>query len=236
MKQFLIHDAIFDLFPESVYGVVLADNMNNRYADGLPYRKLLRKAETESLKHIPLEPLSQNPVVAEWRAAYGKFKTKKGARASIEALLKRVSKGENIGSINPLVDIYNAVSLTYGVPAGAEDRDAFQGDLRLCIADGGEPFSLIGSEENDPPLPGEIVYRDDGGAVCRCFNWRDARRTMITEDSRKAFIIMEMVNGSRIAVLEQALSELESLIRAHLGAETARHILNRENRSLVIDA
>ena len=235
MKHFHVHDVIFEYFPDSVYGVVLTNNMNNKCAGNEIYEQLLRKAETESLKHIPLEPLSNNPVVDEWREAYSKFKTKKGARASIEAMLKRVSKGDRIGSINPLVDIYNAVSLKYGVSIGAEDIDKFQGDLNLTLAEGNEAFSLIGSEENDPPFPKEIVYKDDGGTVCRCFNWRDAQRTMITENSRKAFVIIEMVNSSRTDVLKSALDEIESLVRSHLGAETTRYILNSRNRSVVID-
>jgi len=42
----------------------------------------------------------------EWRQAFTKFKTKKGARSSIEALLKRVSQGREFNLINPLVDIF----------------------------------------------------------------------------------------------------------------------------------
>ena len=236
MKQFLIHDVIFEYFPDSLYGVITANNINNNYSTNKDtFADLLHKAQTESLKHIPLEQLSQNPIVAEWREAYSKFKTKKGARASIEAMLKRVSKGEQIGSINPIVDIYNSVSLKHGVSAGAEDIDKFAGDLKLTIAEGNEAFSLIGSDENDPPFPGEIVYKDDEGAVCRCFNWRDAQRTMITENTKKAFIIIEMVNNSRFTVLEEALDDLESLVRTHLGGETTKHILNRQNPSVVID-
>ncbi|MER2139103.1 MAG: methylenetetrahydrofolate reductase, partial [Succiniclasticum sp.] len=26
--------------------------------------------------------------------------------------------------------------------------------------------------KSEPPSPGEVIYRDDFGAVCRCWNWR----------------------------------------------------------------
>ena len=39
-----------------------------------------------------------------------------------------------MGSINPLVDIYNSISLNYGLPAGGEDIDTFAGNLRLTKA------------------------------------------------------------------------------------------------------
>ncbi|HCD72205.1 MAG TPA: hypothetical protein DEQ04_06605 [Thermovirga lienii] len=40
-------------------------------------------------------------------------------------MLKRISKGEHIGTINPLVDIYNSISLRYALPCGGEDIDKF---------------------------------------------------------------------------------------------------------------
>ena len=41
----------------------------------------------------------------EWRQVFTKFKTKKGTRSSIEALLKRVSLGREFNLINHVVDI-----------------------------------------------------------------------------------------------------------------------------------
>ena len=229
MNQFFIHEAIFNLFPESVYGVIIAENVNNACSNNEIFTDLLRKAETESLKHIELEPFILNPVVAEWREVFSKFKTKKGARASIEAMLKRISKGEHIGSINPLVDIYNSVALKYGLSVGATDIDTFKGSLRIAIADGNETFSVIGSEENDPPFPGEIIYKDDAGAVTRCFSWRDAQRTRTTENTRNAFLMTELLSQSRKDYFYKALDELESLVTLHLGAETTRYILDKSN-------
>jgi DNA/RNA-binding domain of Phe-tRNA-synthetase-like protein len=71
------------------------------------------------------------PTIKVWREAFMKFKKKKDNRSSIEALLKRVEKGNEVGKINPLVDIYNATSLIYGLPCGGEDIDSFVGNLRL---------------------------------------------------------------------------------------------------------
>ena len=59
---------------------------------------------------------SDNLVIHQWRQAYSKFRTKKGARSSIEALLKRVSQGHQFRLITPLVDIYNSISIEYAVP------------------------------------------------------------------------------------------------------------------------
>ena len=77
----------------------------------------------------------------------------KGARCSIENLLKRVLKGKPVGHITPAVDIYNTVSLTYALPVGGEDLHAIEGDLRLAVTDGGDAFLPLGEETDDPTLP-----------------------------------------------------------------------------------
>ena len=114
----------------------------------------------------------------------------------LEAMLKRVSRGDHIGNINPLVDIYNVISLKYGLPVGGEDMDKFDGDIRLTIADGSEDFVTLGSDRSEPPYPGEVIYKDSAGAICRCFNWRESVRTMLTDDTANAFMCIETVDGA----------------------------------------
>lgn len=144
-------------------------NIENGESDG-EIKAMLTKANREAEKYLVDDILSENPVIAIWREAYKKFKTKKGARSSIEALLKRVNSGNYVVSINKLVDIYNAASLKYALPCGAEDLDSFVGDLKLTITSGGDKFIPLGAEVEDNTLPNELCYLDDEGAVCRCFN------------------------------------------------------------------
>lgn len=158
----------------------------------------------------------------------------RGARCSIEALLKRVKNGNPIGTINPLVDIYNSVSLRYGLPCGGEDIDTFVGDIRLTLANGNEPFLPLGSEENAPPNAGEIVYKDDEGVICRCWNWREAQRTMLTENTKNAFLCMELVDETRIDGFHMALQELSELVSHHLGGIVKIEVLDIHNREMTI--
>ena len=44
----------------------------------------------------------------------------------------------------------------------------------------------------------EVIYYDDEGAVCRCLNWREAQRTMLTEDSQNVVAVMEAINPEQI--------------------------------------
>ncbi|MCE5195700.1 MAG: B3/4 domain-containing protein [Negativicutes bacterium] len=232
MSKFRIEPSFWQLFPQCEIGVVVLHGIDNSEAGSEPFRRQrigqLENANREAKKYLTGAAFSQNPVVAIWRQAFTQFKTRKGARSSIEALLKRIEKGNAVGPINPLVDIYNTVSLRYGLPCGGEDLDCFAGDLRLTVTAGGDGFLALGDEESDPTLPGEVCYLDDQGAVCRCWNWRDGQRTMLTEGTKNAVLVIESVDPSRHADLLAALDLLAKTAVQYLGGQAATKILTRD--------
>ncbi len=240
MKKFITEESFWSLFPDAEIGVVVlndVDNSDSVYEDNETIRDDLAKANQEAGKWITATPLSKNEVIKVWRDAFQKFKKKKGNRASIEALLARVDKGNYVGGINPLVDVYNAISLTYGLPIGGEDIDNFAGNLRLTVSEeGGDEFMALGDEENNPTLPGELCYLDDIGAVCRCWNWRDGKRTMLTGNTKNAFMIIESVDPGRHGDLVEALDLMEENAVKYLGAKAlVKTILTKENREVMIE-
>lgn len=235
MKKFIVEEEFWSVFPDARIGAVVCKGVDNTAGDSGKYEEMLRLAEKEAHRFFEKEEFSSNPVIAVWREAFKQFKTKKGARASIEALLKRVQNGNQIGTINPLVDIYNSISLRYGLPCGGEDTDKFEGDLRLTKAKGTEAFIPLGEEENAPPYEGEIVYKDDAGAVCRCWNWREALRTILTEDTKNAFLCIELADETRVGELEAALQELAGLVAENLGGTVRVQLLDKEHREIVIE-
>lgn len=240
MKKFITEESFWSLFPDAEIGVVVlndVDNSDSVYEDNETIRDDLAKANQEAGKWITATPLSKNEVIKVWRDAFQKFKKKKGNRALIEALLARVDKGNYVGGINPLVDVYNAISLTYGLPIGGEDIDNFAGNLRLTVSEGGgDEFMALGDEENNPTLPGELCYLDDIGAVCRCWNWRDGKRTMLTGNTKNAFMIIESVDPGRHGDLVEALDLMEENAVKYLGAKAlVKTILTKENREVMIE-
>lgn len=234
MKKFVMEQPFLEIFPDSKIGILVCNGIDNHIKEEGKYDDYLAECQKLAMKHIENPEFTSNPIIRTWRDAFYKFKTKKGARCSIEALLKRVSKGNPIGSINPLVDIYNGISLKYGVPIGGENIDAFDGDIRLTVAEGGEDFVTYGSDKSEPPYPGEVVYKDNAGAICRCFNWRESVRTMLTEDTTNAFMIIETVAGERDDVMDQALEEMKAMIEAELGGTVTKHVASRETPEVVI--
>ncbi len=240
MKQFVTEESFWELFPNAQIGVVVANNMKSTDEvlpeDASAIKKELALANTKADQHLESNTISQNQVVAVWREAYQKFKTKKGARCSIENLLKRVLKGNPVGSITPSVDIYNTISLTYALPVGSEDIDAMDGDICLGITEGGDAFLPLGEDEEAPTLEGELCYRDNTGAICRCWNWRDGERTALTDDSKKAILIIESVNPDRAGDLRDAIDQLADMIERYLGADIyAKQILTKDEPTMTID-
>ncbi len=235
MKNFVIEDDFWSVFPNAKIGVVICHGIDNSIKVEEQYSEMLLNAEKEALNYLQDPEFSNNRVIKIWREAFQKFKTKKGARSSIEALLKRAYNGNHIGTINPLVDIYNSISLRYALPCGGEDIDKFVGDVRLTKAVGNEEFVTLGTDKSEPPYEGEIVYKDNEGAICRCWNWRESVRTMLTENTRNAFLCIELTDESRLMEFENALKDLEKAVKNNLGGTCSISILDINNKKAAIE-
>lgn len=220
MQKLIVDNTFWSIFPQAKIYTLVVNDLNNHIPDNADkYQIMLNQAETEAKQYLTAKEFKDNSVINEWREVLSKFKKKKGARSSIEALLKRVSQGKTFNPINPLVDIYNSVSLEYAVPCGGEDLDQIAGQMHLGVAAGNEDFYPLGAEKSDPPRVGEVIYYDENGAVCRSLNWRDGKRTMLTEDTTNAILIMEAVTADQKERADQAIQALQKKIATELGVE-----------------
>jgi DNA/RNA-binding domain of Phe-tRNA-synthetase-like protein len=234
--RFRIDEAFAAIVPEAMIGIVIASDIDNRRG-GEAAAAALASAVEVAAAAIGDADLASHPAVVPWRDAYRRFGVKPSRyRSSIESLL-RSARGGGVRSINPLVDCYNAVSLRHLLPCGGEDLDAIRGDLRLTVAQGGEPFVPLGAAEDDPPAPGEIVYADDAGIVCRAWNWREADRTKLTPATTRAILVIEALPPRTRDNLRAACDELATRVSETLGATCQVALLGPEGaRELPLDA
>jgi DNA/RNA-binding domain of Phe-tRNA-synthetase-like protein len=225
--QLTVTEAFWELFPAARIGLVIARGVDNaRSAEQAA--ALLEAQIMASAAALAGADMATHPAVAPWRAAYAQFGAKPSKfRSSIESLLRSAQSGR-LRSISPLVDLYNTVSLRHQLPCGGEDLHAIVGDMALTRAAGGEPFRTIGAEADDPPPAGEVIYVDEAGAICRCFNWREADRTKLTEATTDALLVVETLGSHQPGQLEAALADLATLAGEHLGAQTRSVILSRD--------
>jgi DNA/RNA-binding domain of Phe-tRNA-synthetase-like protein len=88
------------------------------------------------------EVMAGGPVWAQahldaWSEVFKRFGAKpKRTPCSADALRKRVLRDGVMAAIDPVVDLYNAISLRYAIPVGGENLAAYAGAPRLVIAEG----------------------------------------------------------------------------------------------------
>jgi DNA/RNA-binding domain of Phe-tRNA-synthetase-like protein len=155
--------------------------------------------------------------LASWAEIYTRFGAKPNRTpCSAQALRKRVLKDGTLPAINPVVDLYNAVSLRFAVPVGGENIEAYAGAPRLTIADGSEPFDTIANGEPaiEHPTPGEVIWRDDVGVTCRRWNWRQGSRTRLDTFTGRMWLVLESLDTMPLDALDEAASFLELGLRS----------------------
>lgn len=228
--KLVINEQIFTNYPDVNLGVLAIHNLNNEGND-TEITSLLREAEKIAIEKVGDTSVIEHPNIVPWRDAYNKFGAKpKKYPSSIENLVRRILNGEQVRHINKLVDIYNIISLKYLLPVGGEDLDKVKGDIKLTIAtENEEPVFLLGERDARPPYPNEVIYKDDIGTICRRWNWKEAERTKLTEQTKQAVIVIESLPTVTVENLTQAITELEMLIKKFCGGTITTSVLNKEN-------
>lgn len=224
--QFKIDPAIFSNNPGLHIGLIVIKDVNNTGSYPEITEKL-RSSEQNICSKMNTDTFKEHPHIAAMQEAHRRFGNNPNKfPPSVQALVKRILKGGQLPSINPLVDIYNIVSLSHVLCAGCEDLDICQGDIQLTYAIGTEDFTPLGETENDPPQEGEIVYKDDYGVICRKLNWREGGRTALTESTKNALLVLEALPPASVELLQNALDELETLVQQYCGGTAVQHILS----------
>ena len=216
LQEFLaggrVDTAVFALRPDYRAMLLAVDGIvpgpSNQASD-----ELLQAAEAAAREALRGRPAEDLPHVAAWREAYRAFGAKpQRTRNSLEALLRRVPSG--LPRVNRLTDLYNAISVRHQIPLGGEDLSRYTGAPRLVRATGIEPFDTAadGAAVIEHPDPGEVVWCDDAGVTCRRWNWRQARRTQLREDTTAALFILDALDP----ITDQALHAAADDLAAHL--------------------
>ncbi|WP_370584229.1 B3/B4 domain-containing protein [Ornithinimicrobium cryptoxanthini] len=186
---------------------------------------LLTRAEEFARAALAESAVEDLPHVAAWREAYRAFDAKpQRTRNSLEALTRRAPAG--LPRINRLTDTYNAISVLHQVPIGGEDLDRYVGVPRLVRASGEEPFDTTaeGVGVMEHPEPGEVVWRDDEGVTCRRWNWRQARRTQLSESTTRALFIIDALDPCT----DEELATVADELVAHLSTSGAELTVRRQ--------
>jgi DNA/RNA-binding domain of Phe-tRNA-synthetase-like protein len=195
LEQFLavahVEPAVFALRPDYRALLIAVDGLVPGPSDDAS-DALLAQAESSARSALSGNAIDDLPHVASWREAYRAFGAKpQRTRNSLEALLRRAESG--LPRVNRLTDLYNAVSVIHQIPLGGEDLALYSGPPQLRRATGAEPFDTVADGETviEHPEVGEVVWCDDDGVTCRRWNWRQGRRTALSDATTSALFILD---------------------------------------------
>ncbi len=232
--HFKIDPAILTTFPHAKFGAIVGQNIDNRKPSP-EITALLRSIEEEIRKKYTPEEIPTLPKIVDWREAYRKFGFSPSAhRSSIEALLRRVVQGKELPSINPLVDLYNYISLKYVLAAGGDDLDKLEGQLFLTVADGTEHFVMLGTDKPEPIKKGEVIYRDDKEVTCRSWNYRECEKTKITENTQNVCLVLEGLEHTTSEELHAGIAELKALLTKYCPGSYQEHFLDKNQVDVIL--
>ena len=232
--QYSIADEIFNHFPEFMRGVVLAKGVVNR-ASPPELVKLLRDAEDSLKKQQNTETLSADPRIASWREAFRSLGIKPSEyRPSIEAMARRVINGNELPSINALVDIGNIISLRRLLPIGGHSLNAVKMDIALRAASGEEVFIPFGSDQTEHPDKGEFIFAEGSVVLTRRWVWRQSNHTLTELTTTYIEFNLDALPPVNKDEILEVGEETKALIHQFCGGELTFQILNKLNPAMRI--
>lgn len=227
-----IADEVFARFPEYRRGVVLAYDVCNG-ASPAELVQLLRQEEARARARLNLETLTAEPRLASWREAFRLLGYKPGDfRPSIEALLRRVLRGQELPSINALVDIGNIVSLRHLLPVGGHAIDVLTQDIALRPALGVEEFVPFGSQAVEHPFSGEFIFSEGDTVLTRRWIWRQANHTLTLPETAAIEINLDGLPPVTAADVEAAARDVMDLVERFCLGRLRFSMLDQQNPRL----
>ncbi len=215
--QYSISADIFTRFPGYTRGVVVAHALSNGPSPP-ELIELLREAEESVRARLTPEQVAEEPRIKAWREAYRAFGAKPSEfRSSVEAMARRVLRGDRLPSISALVDIGNAVSLRYLLPAGSHAIDVLRGDIALRFATGSELFVPFGSSVAENPEPGEVIFTEGDTVLTRRWTWRQAEHTLTLPSTTAVEFNVDGLPPVERDEVEAASAEVKDLIGRFCG-------------------
>jgi DNA/RNA-binding domain of Phe-tRNA-synthetase-like protein len=233
IKKYLVNETmvdfnIFNLEQRDVASIqpeVLKDNQGIKFGyvifDNVKVLKesdYLNKLKDEILKKIPSkDEIKEDKNLEGYREIYKRNGVDPRSRLnSAEALLKRISSGKGLYSINNVVDTYNLTSIENKVAMAAYDFDQVVGEIKLRYAAAGEEMLKIGDEEVSKTFDKELIYADEKGPICFDFNYRDSDRTKITDKTQR---IIVFVDGNK-SVSEDEIVKVLNIVSSRMQKAT----------------
>lgn len=233
--KFEVSKDFFDKVEDAVFGVVVVKNFDNKVSYDYINKMFDESLKSSKEKFLNVK-IKEEPWILPYREAFRSLNINPNKyMCSIEALMTRISKGNDIPHINPMVDLGNALSLKYELPIGVHDIDNFiDGDIQIRESDGNDNFIPFGSTKVEHPEVGEIIYASGNEVKTRRWTWRQGERSKVTEESKDFFIPIDGFTSNKDKIIELQ-EELVKYLKDDLKLEVYSGIVDKDNRIFKIE-
>ena len=229
--KFIIQKEIFDKIENLYVGVVVAKGIDNS-KEYPKIKKLLEESISMAEEKFLDQKVKENDLIIPYREAFQKLDINPNKfMCSVEAMFTRISKGKKLPSINPLVDLNNAISLKYNLPMGTHDLSKSDLDIEMRYSKEDDTFIPMGSEEIEKPDTNEIVYAVGNKVRTRRWTWRQSDEGKIDDKTSYVFFPIDGFKGINDDKVNEAIKELESLLKELFDCETVSGYVDKDNNS-----
>lgn len=224
---FNVAPQVFDRFPDYIVGWVVARDVRN-IGEHTAISALLSEAEDRARLLYAERDVKEEPAIAVWRTAFSTLGWSASKYpASVEAMLKRVSRGGTLPRINPAVDLSNAAALLYLVPVGCHDLESTR-DLQVRPAVTTDYFLPMGEAESEKPATGEIIYVAGDSVRTRRWVWRQSREALVGVEATTLLFPIDGFSTVTASRVESATEFLATICREHLSSDVTTGFISRD--------
>ncbi len=203
-------------YPTINIGIALIKNINIKKTNPDLVNEINKFVSEQS--HLSNEVISSYPEVLTYRKLYKEMGIDwHSRRPSPEALLRRISQKKDLYHINTCVDAYNLVVMKNRVSVGAFDYDKFNFPTIMRFPKDGEEILLLGDKEPTKFKSTEIAYFDQSGGYNIDFNYRDAQRTCVSEQTKNILLNIDGIYDISREKVEKSLKESIEIITKYCG-------------------
>jgi DNA/RNA-binding domain of Phe-tRNA-synthetase-like protein len=233
--QYSISDDVFQKFPNFCRGVVLAHGIHNGNSPEELIAEL-RSAEKALASQLTPENVASHPRIESWREAYRSVGIKPSEfRPSMDAMARRVVKGDPLPAISRIVDLGNLVSIQNLIPIGAHAIDKLTRNIELRLATGDEIFEPFGADTVEHPLPGEIVFVEGSVVLTRRWTWRQSKHTLVVPETTAVEVNVDGLPPVTVKEVENICEQVAGLLKKYCGGVIRWEILQKSQPSMLLD-
>lgn len=230
--KFIVEKEIFEKLPNACFGVVMARGVDNSSAYP-EIDSLLNESIQAAAQRFEGKKVKEEAAVLPYREAFRALDINPNKYlCSIEALFTRIAKGKGMPHINPVVDLGNAVSLKYTLPMGAHDLGGSSDDICIRLVQPEDTFLPFGSDAEERPDAGEVVYAVGHQVRTRRWTWRQSEHGKITDTSSDIFFPIDGFTDFNKDKVIAARDELQELVMKIWGCNVTVGLVDAEHPSM----